>query len=176
MSYIEMTKFNLNTGQSKIKWTGMKIIGSKHEGTIDIVKGTVDVDGDKLTGGYFVIDMNSIRDSDLGDEEFRQKLEGHLKSDDFFAAEKFPTATFKIVGVSENQVTGELTIKGRTNSISFPAEIIYEGDVINARAAFHFDRTNWDIRFGSGKFFKGLGDNLIKDDIGIELDLVVNKT
>ena len=109
----------------------------------------------------------------------------HLKSDDFFSVEKNPVATFTITKIAPysakkdeaatHYVTGNLTIKGITHEISFPAEITFSDDLMTAKAAFAIDRTKWNVRFRSGSFFENLGDKMIYDDIKFDLTLVAEK-
>jgi polyisoprenoid-binding protein YceI len=130
--------------------------------------------------------MHSIVDEDLTDPGANQKLTGHLKSDDFFGVDKHPTATFKIVeatpiatqtpGGPTHTVKGDLTIKGQTQSVSFPATITVAGDKGEANATVMVDRTLYGIRYGSGKFFQNLGDKMISDEFELRLKLVANKT
>jgi len=161
----------IKTAESKVVWTGKKVTG-QHTGNIDIKSGSLDFDKGMLTGGTIVIDMNSIACTDLGEDGAR-KLEGHLKSDDFFGVSAHPTATLKITDVNAGNagegynVTADITIKGITKSISFPAQI----DANKATAKMTIDRTDFDVRYGSGSFFDNLGDKTIYDDF--ELDIVL---
>ncbi len=110
-------------------------------------------------------------------------LSKHLKSADFFDAEQYPASVFEIASVkkdntSENtyEISGDLTIKGITNPITFFAEIYAEGSALKARARVELDRSKWNVRYGSGKFFQNLGDNLIDDMFTVEFDLVANSS
>jgi polyisoprenoid-binding protein YceI len=170
--------------KSTFGWVGKKVTG-QHNGVIDIASGQVMVAGDSVTGGTFVVDMTTITDLDLENDKDRAKLEGHLKSADFFEVETYPTATFVISSVtslaSEEQdanysVTGDLTIKGITHSITFPASIQETETGYSATADFTIDRSRWNVKYGSGSFFKGLGDKLIYDDFEVSLDLVFDET
>ncbi|HMQ68202.1 MAG TPA: YceI family protein [Ignavibacteria bacterium] len=171
-------KSELIPEQSKLEWEGKKVTG-KHNGTINIISGDLTEDNGKLTGGNFVVDFNSIKVLDLQDEGMNAKLTGHLKSEDFFSAEKFPSGKFVITSAaplkdgSDNNYTinGDLTIKGITNNISFPAKVNIGDNGITASADFNIDRTLWDIRYGSGKFFEGLGDKMINDEFNIKFKI-----
>ena len=115
-------KKEVKTDKSQVVWKGYKVTGS-HEGTITIKSGSLVFDNDKLTGGEFVMDMTTISSTDL-EGESKGKLDGHLKSDDFFGIENHPTATLvfkKVKSTGENvyDVTGDLTIKGKTNVVNF---------------------------------------------------------
>lgn len=171
--------YTVDVENSKLAWEGAKVTG-KHHGVINIQSGQLTRDGETLSG-EFAIDMNSIVDFDLEDPQWNQKLVGHLKSDDFFAVDKHPVSIFKITNVAEYEakedekathtITGDLTIKGITHQISFPAYVNFSEGGMTAEANFAIDRTKWDIRFRSGKFFMDLGDKLIYDDIKFELNL-----
>lgn len=162
-------KINIKT--STAVWTGKKVTG-EHTGTINIKDGSVEFHSGKLIAGSFTMDMNSIVCTDLREGGAR-KLEGHLKSDDFFGVPNHPTANFKITNVAENKtigestITGDLTIKGITKSITFLANISDN----NATVTLTINRIDFDIKYGSGSFFDDLGDKMIYDDFIIALDL-----
>lgn len=171
--------YKVNTKESSINWLGKKVTG-QHNGTVDISGGELVIDNGKLTGGKFDIDFRTITVLDLKDEEMNKKLTGHLKSDDFFSAEKFPTGKFEITGVSpaantqdgsNYEIKGNLTIKGITKPVSFPAKLTVDNNKANAEAKIELDRTEWDIKFRSGKFFENLGDNLIYDKFNLDVKL-----
>lgn len=171
--------FKADTKESVIRWEGRKVVGG-HWGNVYLKDGKLEFKNNKPIGGNFIIDMNSIVVLDLNEKNGKQKLEGHLRSDDFFSVEKHPTSEFTIKSVKETknnqyEITGDLKIKGITNSITFPAKIDMKKDRIEARAEFTIDRTKWDIRYGSGKFFDNLGDRMIKDDIIFKVKLVAKK-
>ena len=155
---------------SKVVWKGYKVTGS-HEGTIALKSGQLNFDDDKLTGGEFTIDMSTITATDL-EGEYKGKLEGHLKSDDFFGIEKYPTASLvftkvKSTGKNSYKVTGDLTIKGKTNSVTLNVSIYGN----KANATLKVDRSKFDIRYGSTSFFDGLKDKAIYDEFDLIVDL-----
>jgi polyisoprenoid-binding protein YceI len=163
--------FKVDAGKSNLKWIATKVTG-KHEGTVKLASGSLQSDGKNLTGGSFDIDMNS----DISDKETNGKFIGHLKSEDFFGVEKHKTAHFVIGKVTpksgnEVEITGKMTIKGITKDITFPATITHAGKSIKAKAKITIDRSEYDVRFGSGKFFADLGDKIIHDDFIIDLDM-----
>jgi len=172
---------SVSTTESTVEWLGKKVTG-QHHGTVKLTKGEFMVDEGKLTGGKFEMDMNSIVDIDLTDSAFNAKLINHLKSEDFFSAAKFPFSKFEITKVEmlndpnkpgmNNTITGNLTIKDITKSISFPSNVKIEGGVVNATADFDIDRTQWDVKYGSGKFFENLGDKMISDNFNLKLKLI----
>ena len=161
----------LNKSASSIAWLAKKVTG-EHNGTVGISAGALNVDGNKLIGGNFTIDLKTIKDLDLTDPGYNQKLVGHLSSGDFFEVEKFPTATFVITKVAGKQVTGNLTAKGITKSITFPAEITVNGGKVTAKANITIDRTDFNIRYNSKKFFESIGDKAIYDDFALTVSLV----
>jgi polyisoprenoid-binding protein YceI len=171
----------VDTSSSSVDWLGKKVTG-EHNGTIRIAKGELNVDKGSVVGGSFEIDMNTIVNRDLQDEEWNAKLVKHLKSEDFFSADKFPYSKFEITKVEplndaskpnfNSTVNGNLTIKGIAKGISFPASIKFENGVVNSFADFDIDRTEWDIKYGSGKFFENLGDKMINDKFNIKFKIV----
>jgi polyisoprenoid-binding protein YceI len=159
---------------SKLNWVGSKVTGS-HEGVVDLKGGSLMFEGDELTGGQFVIDMTSIECTDLSGE-YKGKLEGHLKSNDFFGVNKYPLAKLNITDVSktqrgEYQVSAKLTIKGQTQPIEFTTSIKEE----TAYAKLVIDRTLYGVIYGSGNFFDGLADNMIYDEFVINVELNFEK-
>ena len=172
-------KLVADTAATVIDWKGDKIVGSFHIGTIDLKSGWLTVDGTSVTGGEFIVDMNSIRNSDVKDEKMRERLIGHLKSDDFFGVEKYPHSKLVITGSSrtadgKTMFRGNLTIKEATHPVEFTATESKSGDAVTYVAAINFDRSLYDVRFGSGKFFSNLGDNAINDEIKLNIKLVLD--
>jgi len=158
--------------KSEITWKGEKVTGF-HEGKIQLKDGFLLMDAGKLKGGEFVMDMTSITvtDPDLSGED-KGKLEGHLKSDDFFGAQNHPTAKLVIKNASKKSgntygVVGELTIKGKTNPVTFNMEVKEN----EAEAEITIDRSKYDVRYGSGSFFDDLGDKTIYDNFELDIDL-----
>jgi polyisoprenoid-binding protein YceI len=163
---------------SSVKWTGKKVTG-QHNGLITLKSGAVEVEKDTVKSGQFEFDMASIKVEDIKDAENNAKLTGHLKSDDFFGVNKFATSTFKITSVKAlkgskdgtHEITGDLTIKGITHPVTFPATVEVKGNKASAKGKVTVDRTKYDIKYGSGKFFDNLGDKMINDTFELELDL-----
>ena len=161
----------IDASKSNITWVGKKVTGS-HEGTIKFKEGAVTFKGAKLTGGNFVVNMTSIEVTDIKAGEGKEKLEGHLKADDFFGTEKFPLGTLVFTKVAAKQnglytITADLTLKGITKPITF--DLIVKGT--KATAALVVDRTKYDIKYGSGSFFDGLGDKTIYDNFDLAVEL-----
>lgn len=174
------TVFTVDKNATEVKWHAEKVTG-KHHGNVEIKSGKLNFDGDALKGGDFIINMKSISNKDIEDASYKSKLENHLKSEDFFSVEKYPEAKFSITKVEEkgdkHQITGNLTIKGITHPVSFPADITLSGDKVVAKADITVDRSKYNVKFRSKSFFdiKALGDNLIYDEFTISLDLVAKK-
>ncbi len=162
---------NVNKSASSVAWLAKKVTG-EHNGTVGISAGALNVNGNKLIGGNFTIDLKTIKALDITDPGYNQKFIGHITSGDFFEVEKFPTATFVITKVAGNQVTGNLTVKGITKSITFPAEIAVKGGKVTAKANITIDRTDFNIKYGSKKFFDSIGDKAIYDDFALTVSLV----
>ena len=161
--------------KSTVKWIGSKI-ASAHEGTINIQKGVLMIEHGTLIGGQISIDMTSIENTDQ-EGKWKEKLEGHLKSDEFFDVEKFPLATITItksIKATEYnyKISADLTIKGITHSITFDAEVNINKVEFVVAANIKIDRTKWDIVYNSGNFFKDLGDKLILDEIEFDILLL----
>lgn len=170
--------YKVDNDGSKLTWLAKKATG-EHNGSVKVSNGSFTVDNNTLKTGSFDIDTRTITVADLTDESANTKLVGHLKSDDFFSAEKFPKANFVISSATKttgNQynVKGKLTIKGITNEVSFPAEIAVNGKKLTANAKITIDRTKYDIKFRSKNFFENLGDKVIYDDFDIDVALVAN--
>ena len=160
---------------STVKWVGKKATG-QHNGTIRIQTGMLEMDGIKLIGGSFSMDMSTIACEDLPGRA-KTKLETHLKSDDFFGVENYPIASFiitklKATGKEEYIVTGNMTIKNVTREIQFPAYVSITGNKVSATADLIIDRSEFNVRYGSGSFFDDLGDRLIYDDFELSVSLV----
>lgn len=164
--------FNVDNKESKVYWKGKKVTG-EHTGYVLIDNGRVYVSNNGVTSADIKLDMTSIEVTDL-EGEWKEKLVGHLKNDDFFSVDKHPSASFKITSFSNDKVVGDLTIKGITNEVSFPAEVKIDGNVLTASGIASIDRTKWNIKYGSGKFFSNLGDNMINDQFEINFELKAN--
>ena len=163
-------EMSINPEESSIHWLAKKVTG-QHDGTIKITSGSLTMQNDLISGGNFEVDMTSIFVSDLNGE-YKQKLEGHLKSDDFFSVDKFPKANLLIKETRQKmpnhyEINADLTIKGITNPVSF--EIHIEDNV--AMSKLIIDRSKFDVRYGSNSFFENLGDKTIYDDFEIDVTL-----
>jgi polyisoprenoid-binding protein YceI len=157
--------------KSSINWVGKKVTG-QHNGTVNLKDGALVFKGKKLVGGTFTVDMTTLTTTDLKAGQGKEKLDGHLKADDFFGTEKFPTATlvFKTISTKAKNVysvTADLTIKGITNLVPF--EIVVNGNT--ATTKFNVDRTKYDIKYGSKSFFESIGDKAISDEFELAVSL-----
>lgn len=167
----------VDTETSEVNWVGSKP-GGEHMGFVKLASGELMVEGEEVVGGTFELDMTTITDEDLEDDK-RAKLEGHLKTGDFFEVEKFPTATFEVTSVeaaadtpdASHTITGNLTMKGITKSVSLPAKVeMTEEGLMASTPKFTINRTEWGVNFKSGV----LGvpkDKAIHDEIGLQIML-----
>jgi polyisoprenoid-binding protein YceI len=178
--------YKADLAQSHIEFIGTKPTG-KHHGTFLLKSGELTVDGGNVSGGKFVIDINSLKTDDQ-DSAGNAKLGGHLLSSDFFDGTKHPEATFEITAVkagtdttgskeivmkdATHTVTGNLTLKGVSKSISFPAKLAVSDASVTADANFNIDRTQWNLSYGNDK---SLGDHFIHPEVNIQLHIVANK-
>ncbi|WP_136666945.1 YceI family protein [Flavobacterium sp. H122] len=163
------TSKKVDASKSKVLWLAKKV-GGQHNGDIKLKEGALIFKGKELKGGNFTVDMTSINTTDL-QGEWKGKLDGHLKNDDFFAVEKFPTSTlvFKKIGkksANTYAVEADLTIKGITNPITF--DIVANKGVANA--TLMVDRTKYDVKYGS-KNFGALADKAIDDEFELKVQL-----
>jgi polyisoprenoid-binding protein YceI len=179
--------FTVDTADSKIKFIGHGV-GKNHPGAFRLHAGNVSVNDNRITGGDFTINIQSLDLEEKGDM-FQHKLRPHLLSGDFFDAEKFGTAKFEITSVVSYEkgknndtsiveganfnVSGNLTIKGETRNITFPARIDLDKDALKAKADFVIDRTQWKMNYGNDKT---LGDKFISEKVNIRMDLVARRT
>lgn len=165
----------VNTTSSKVEWIGRKVTG-KHNGTINIKEGVLKIKDGILLGGSFVIDMTSIKVLDMTGE-YAAKLEGHLKSDDFFAADAYPTSKLIITqanakGDGQFEVKGDLTIRDVTKQVTFLTQLTPDGKKYKATTNITIDRSHYNVKYGSGSFFEGLGDKTIYDEFDLAITLV----
>jgi len=157
--------------KSVLKWNGKKVTG-EHYGKVALKSGELTLDKDRIITGNFIIDLRTITCEDLPEGEWNDKLVGHLKSDDFFGVNRYPEAVLKIKGSSPLsngvfKVQADLTIKGITKPVEFEARKSEKG----FSALVTVDRSEYNVRYGSGKFFQNLGDNLIYDNFTLDVEL-----
>jgi len=159
----------IDAAKSTINWVGKKVTG-EHSGTVNFQEGMLIFKGKKVTGGNFTVDMTSLTATDLTGE-WKTKLDGHLKADDFFGTDKFKTATLKFTKIADKgnglyTVTADLTIKGITNPITFDLNV--KGNTASTKLTI--DRTKYGIKYGSKSFFD-VGDKAIYDDFELAISL-----
>ncbi|MDD2582464.1 MAG: YceI family protein [Desulfuromonadaceae bacterium] len=171
--------YRIDTGKSTLEWIGRNL-SKRHYGRIAIQAGELVIAGGKPATGSIVLDMTAISNLDLQDQGWNDMLIRHLSSEDFFAVERFPRASFTLTGweaqagsgpeAAQGVATGELTIKEVTRSISFPAMVApQQGGSIQAHAVFDINRTHWNVCYGSCRIFEHLGMHLVHDLISLEL-------
>jgi len=173
---INAQTFSIDTEASTVKWTGSKVIGGSHNGSIDLTSGKLVLENGQLSKGSFAADMSTVTVEDLTGG-MADKLSGHLFSDDFFGVSNHPSSSFNITSIEKTgsnmyNVTGDLTIKGETHPISFPATLTWESELPVATATVNVDRTKYGIRYGSDSFFDNLGDKAISNEFALEIKLV----
>ncbi|TNE67719.1 MAG: YceI family protein [Bacteroidetes bacterium] len=171
--------YNVDVTSSSVIWKGYKVTG-EHTGTVKLKSGALQFTDGKLTGGSFVVDMNSITCTDL-EGEWAGKLVGHLKSDDFFGVANYPTSKFVITRAipqdtkGNYKVIGNLTIKDTTKETKFFVNLTESNGMVTANGKLTVDRSEYNIRYGSGSFFDDLGDKTIYDEFDLEITLVSKK-
>ena len=173
--FIQAQRLNADLEQSNIRWYGQELTGKTHFGDLSFKAAQIELQDGVITGGIFIVDMMSLSVEDLSGPG-KTKLEGHLRSDDFFSVERNPEAKLKInqkakLESNEQKLHGELEIKGIQHPIDFTMTL---GENNSALAQLTFDRSKYNIRFRSGSFFENLGDKLIIDDIRLEVSLKWN--
>lgn len=171
----------VDRAKSEIIWSGQKVVGSAHSGTLGLKSAKVQYRKNRPVSARVVVDMTTLKNTDLKDPQYQKKLVQHLSSKDFFDVDEHKTATLDVTKITKKnesryELAGKLTIKGKTMSTSFAADIIKRDakqEVVVARLTF--DRTKFGIRYGSGSFFENLGDNMIADDVQLTVKLVINR-
>lgn len=170
--------YEVDAKGSEVYWKGTKV-GGMHDGNAPFQSGSLVFDKGELKSGEFVVNLDKMTNKDLP-ADMAGKLVGHLKSDDFFSTEKYPTSkiTFSEVKKLSNdkyEIKGNMTIKNITKPVTFTADVKNTGDKVTGKTNFKFDRTAFDIKYNSGNFFQNLGDKLINDDVELKVNLVANK-
>lgn len=172
--------YKFDTAASSVQWKGYKVTG-QHEGAIAVQYGDLKFnDAGVLTSVYVKMDMNNITCTDMG-ADMAGKLVGHLKSDDFLGSAKYPTSVFESTKVvardskGNYMVVGKLTIKGKTNEVKFYANVSDKDGAKVGTGKLTIDRSLYDIKYGSGSFFDGLGDKTIYDEFDLNFNIVAKK-
>jgi polyisoprenoid-binding protein YceI len=174
----------VDVSKSTLHWKATKV-GGQHNGTVKLASGTLQVKGNKLFGGTFAMDMTSLTVADITDASGNAKLTNHLKAEDFFGAEKHPTSSFTITkaaplagakaGEANYTITGNLTIKGITHPITFPATVKINGNAAEAIARLEVDRTKYDIKYRAA-IIGTVADKVIDDHFSMDLKIVAGKS
>jgi polyisoprenoid-binding protein YceI len=178
--------YTINTQESVLGWAGKKplIDGYVNSGTIAVAKGDITIAPDRSVSGGFVLDMNSITVGLTAAKPGAENaLQDHLKGDAFFRVAEYPTAEFvvtqsELLGDFSYRITGNLTLLGKTEEVTFDAEAFATdgGNVLTVLAQFAIDRTRWGITVGSGSFFENLGDRLIADEVLLDVLVVTTRS
>ena len=171
--------FAIDTTTSSVEWLGTKPVG-QHNGSFKVANGNFTIAEGNIAAGSFTIDINSLNNFDLKAEEGKEKLEGHLKSADFFDVAKYPTAKFEITQVeplandstATHKISGNLTLKDSTKNVSFPAKVTLAENNVKASANFNIDRTQWGMYYGNDQ---SLGDKFIRPEVNIKLNITATK-
>ena len=176
--------YKLQPQLSTLGWEG-KAVTHGHNGSMNFTDGELLVKGNALVGGTVTVDMKSMKALDIKDAESQGKFVGHMSSDDFFGAEKFPTSTFKIVSVTPIKgaakdadnatIAGDMTIKGVTQRLSFPAKVGVKGGVAAASGKVTIDRTKFGLKYGSKTFFDSIGDKAIYDNFDLTFNVIAKQ-
>lgn len=166
--------FSVNVDNSTLNWKGYKPTGT-HNGTITLASGNIFLKNNKIAGGNFVADMSTIKES-----EDNSKLENHLKSEDFFEIVVFPIAKFEITEITNKgekiQVTGNITIKGITKQIAFPAALLVNEDsLVLTSDTFQINRADFNVKFKSKSFFNDLKDKFVNDEFDFQVTIIAKK-
>ncbi|MBI3500906.1 MAG: YceI family protein [Bacteroidetes bacterium] len=176
ISTAKQNVYDVDAKLSRLEWRGKKI-GGEHSGIISLSSGKIYREDGKISG-IFEIDIASISSTDLAGG-WKEKLDGHLKSEDFFGVEKFPKATLEIMEAvpagKEYRVNANLTIKGKTHPVEFSAGIKFEENTISAEGEVIIDRSKYDVRYGSKSFFANIGDKMIHDDFAVKFHIIATK-
>ncbi len=173
--------FEASTEKSVVRWVGRNLL-NQHNGVIGLEKATLELDQDRLVGGEAVMDMNRIECQDIEDPSMAQMLIGHLRTEDFFLVDQYPTARFKVSSAEEipnapagspnYNVEGKFTLRGHTEKIRFVAALGKNDEVVALQASFDFDRVLWNSKYGSGKIYEALGKHVVNDLISISFQLI----
>lgn len=174
------TEYVVEKSKSTVNWNGKKVTG-EHYGTVDLKSGKIEFNDNEIISGIIELQMNTIVNQDIENESSNAKLVAHLKSDDFFSVENHPVSIFVLKNAkhksgNDYSFTGDLTIKGITHPVTFDAEIDVTDSQLKAKGEIEVDRTLYDIKFRSGKYFPDVGDRLIYDTFTLNFDLVASPT
>ena len=166
----------VNKVSSDVQWIGRKVIGEQHSGHIQLAGGFIIKNNGKLHSGEILMNMQSITVDDIENPKWNQKLVDHLKNDDFFNIKKYPSAKFvfsKFEGKgADTRVTGDMTIRNKTIPMNFIFNTVVDVDSSYATGNINIDRSLFEVKYGSGSFFEGLGDKMIMDEFTLNFKLI----
>ena len=178
-----METLKVDPAATKVAWEGKKVTG-KHNGYISVKSGTLTLTGEVINAGEVIVDMKTITVTDIPtdtkeNKETNAKLVGHLSSPDFFDAAKYPESKL-VIKTSEKtktglKITGDLTMIGKTKPVTFELATTKTANELKGKGTIVIDRTLWDLKYGSGSFFKGLGDKAINNEFTLAIELVAKK-
>jgi len=176
---VQAQTYKADPEKTLVKWQGKKI-GGKHHGTIELKSGELQMDGNKPVSGSIVIDMTTIIDEDIENDSNRERLEKHLKSDDFFGVDQFPEAKLEITGSEIKKggpikIIGNIVIKGITRPLEFVTDLTTSEETLIFIGHIDIDRTLFDVRYGSTKFFENIADRAINDIFALDYELYLEK-
>lgn len=173
--------FEVSTEKSVVRWVGRNLL-NQHNGLVGLEKASLELEQDRLVGGEAVMDMNRIVCQDIEDSSLSQMLIGHLRTEDFFLVDQYPTARFEVSSAEEipnapagspnYNVEGKFTLRGHTEKIRFVATLGKNDEVVALQASFDFDRVLWNSKYGSGKIYEALGKHVVNDLISISFQLI----
>lgn len=172
--------YNVDPEATKITYVGKKVTG-QHTGNVKVKTGKLVFTGEELTGGEIIVDMNTLTSTDITDPDTNAKYVGHMKSPDFFNVEKYPEAKLTVKKTKYDQkkgleVIGDLTMVGQTKPVEFIVTDWKKTDsVVTGKSFVKVNRTKWGLKYGSGSFFKGLGDKAIDDEFTLNIELTAKK-
>lgn len=176
----EGDNYKIDAATSTVEWTGTKPTGY-HNGTFAVSEGTFAIKDNNVASGNFTIDIAAMKSIDYAnDTAMAAKLLGHLKSPDFFDVAKYPTAKFAVVSsevvtgdsTATHRITGNLTLKDSTKSVTIPAKVSIENGTLTATANFNIDRSQWGLSYGNDASLK---DKFIKPEVNLKLNLKASK-
>ncbi len=173
----ETKTYTVDVENSSLRWNSIKVTGS-HWGFVSMQEGTISLESKNIISGEFSVDMNSITNEDMGDSPWAEKLINHLKTDDFFDVANHPKATFKLTSCDFDQgafkISGDLTIRGITHSVEFPAVIRFSDSGTIATGQIKIDRTKYNMKYRSGQYFPEIGDKMIYDEFTVDFEIKAN--
>ncbi len=176
----EAAAYVVDVATSTVTWFGDKPIGASETGTVNIAEGQLNFAGEQLVDGTITIDMASIATTSQSGG-MADQLIGHLTSDDFFGVATYPTAQLVLKSAEPTEtanqylVKADLTIKETTKEIEFVADVTVADGTLNGTAEIIVNRADFDVRYNSGTFFSGLGDDLINDEMTLTVVLVAQQ-